>query len=357
MTKNVNNNEMHKLKIVVLLIIFIGVFGCSYNETLYSNLTKSNKSLKFDYDSEIIAKKKNVLIAIDNIEFKKSAMIDSTYIVEQSLPKLYFDWEEYECFVGEDLVNEDIPSFIHDNLTAMINRSAIFLTDYPDSINNSNMKKYMLDITIDTLEVNGKFLFMGEQTHVAYPAVAQCQLTMNLTNNMNLMYTKNIVQKSYTNEKQKKKNQNFKRFNSSDLQEQYATDMVLALSTAIKNSLSEIIHNVNNYLQQNEKDLRTIKEISVLDIRQKQYDQEIKRLPIGFLTFKINENNTINGKLISVDQNNFYVVNDKTLYIIKRKSIISTTDRNLNIVTKDELSKIGFHKINYNKYVKFEEIE
>ncbi len=355
--KIVKISEMLKFKIIVLLIIFIGVFGCSYNETLYSNLTKYNKSLEFEYDSEIITEKKNVLISINNIEFSKSTMIDSTNIVKQSLPIIYYDWEKYSCFIDEDLINEDIPSFVHDNLIEMINRSAIFLMDHPDSNNNFNMKKYQLDIIIDELNVNGEFIFMGEQTHIAYPAVAECQLTMILTNNENLVYTKKVIQKGFTKEKQKRKNQNFTRFNSSDLQEQYATDMVKALSTALKNSISEIIHNINVYLQQNEKDLITIKEISVQDVQQKQYEQVIKTLPISFLTFNINESNTINGKLISVDQNNFYVENEKTLYTIKRKSIISITDRNLKIVTEDELSQIGFHRINYNKYLEFKEIE
>jgi len=350
-------NELFKFQNIVLIIIISGVFGCSYNETLYSNLTKYKNTLEFEYDSEIITEKKNVLISVNNIEFSKSAMIDSTYIVEQSLPIIYYDWEKYNCFIGEDLIIEEIPTFVHNNLLEMINRSAIFLTDYPDSNTNFNMNKYQLDITINELKVNGEFIFMGEQTHIAYPAVAECQLTMTLTNNGNLVYTKRVIQKGFTKEKKKGKNQNFKRFSSSDLQEEYATNMVTALSTAIKNAISEIIHNINVYIQQNENDLITIKEISVQNIRQKQYEKKISKLPSGFLIFSINENTVINGKLVNIDQNNFYVENEKTLYTIKRKSIISITDRNLIIVTEDDLLKNEFHRINYNKYSEFKEIE
>lgn len=355
--KILNFNELFQFQNIVLMVIISGIFGCSYNETLYSNLTKYKNSLEFEYDSEIITEKKNVLISVNNVEFKKSAMIDSTYIVEQSLPIIYYDWEKYNCFIGKDLIIEDVPSFVHNNLLEMIKRSAIFLTDYPDSNINFNMNEYQLDITINELNVNGEFVFMGEQRHVAYPAVAECQLTMNLTHNGSLVYTREVVQKGFTEEIQKRKYHNLKRFNSSDLQEQYATNMVKALSTAIKNSISEVIHNINIYLQQNESDLITIKEISVQDIQQKLYEQKIKQFPSDFLIFNINESTTINGKLVSFDQNNFYVENEKTLYTIKRKSIISITDKNLKIVTENKLTQKDFQRINYNKYSEFKEIE
>ena len=311
------------------------------------------------HDSEIIVKKKNVIVKIDSIDYNISTMRDTTDIERMDLGLFakIMGTKAFNCSIGESDILDVIPDFIYKSLIDESHLSAIFLLNNSQEMLGNINKKYDLEISVDSLAVNGRYLFLDENNNIAYPAIAKCQFTMILRKNDEIVYSQQIVQKAYTKEKAKRRYTNFVRLNSSNLQEQYATDMVKALSTAIKNSISEVIHNINVFIQQNENDLITIKEISVQDIRQKQYEHKIIKIPSGFLIFNINENNIINGKLVNFDQNNFYVENEKTLYTIKRKNIISITDRNLNIIAEDDLLQNNFPRINYNKYLEFKEIE
>ncbi|MCF7918518.1 MAG: hypothetical protein K9N06_01215 [Candidatus Cloacimonetes bacterium] len=343
-----------------LIIIAIAISGCSYNEALYANLTRNKNSLEFVHDSEIVVGKKNVTVNIDTIYFSSTAMRERAYVEEEKSDPLstFLLIKEYKCGIGRNDIQDNIPDFIYQSFVEETHRSGIFLLNAPLSGTEDFAQTYDLEITVDKLKVDGEFVFSGsEKNQEAHPALATCQMTLVLKKDNEIVYTKKITEWERTKYITNQEVIFGSVFLLPDIRGQYASDMAEALSNVINKTIRGVVHEVNAYLEQNEQELITIQEISVEEIEHIQLATKIKKLPSSYLNFNIAGGKTVSGMLLSADKRFYYVEDERVLYTIKKKSVTSITDNDLQELKEEDLASIKFQRINYNKYSKLEDIE
>ena len=362
---------MVSIKYLLYLLVIISVFGCSINGQLASSLERYEQSLNYVYDSEIIAEKKNVAVTIDSVLIYDSAMNNSTTVKTQSgivIPLLILNiWDyKYSCSLGENVITEDLSNFFLESLKQESFRSGIFLLNPNDSTLCEIDQIYNLEIIVDSLNIKGPYSNSGSMfispygysyslSEMAGPAKAECKLQFVLKKGEKIKLTRDIYISQMTDFLRNKRN-----MSSDELQEKYAIAMVEALSTAIKNSISKTITDINNFISDNEINLVTIEEISIEELQENlnnnlltnENESKRKLLP-GFLSFHINDGRIIEGKLRKVKKKEICVEDGRTLITIKRKKLEIIKNSNQEDVTEKELSRKDFGRINYNYYKEY----
>ena len=365
---------MFKTKYLLYLLIIISVFGCSINSQLTSNLSRYEQSLNYVYDSDIITEKKNVAVIVDSVLMYDSAMINSTTVTKQSgivIPLLILNfWNyKYSCDLGENVITEDLSNFFLESIKQESFRSGIFLLNPNDSTLCKIDQIYNLDVIVDSLNIEGPYTYGGHTLVTPYgysyslsefagPAKAECKLQFILKKGKKVQLTKDIYISQMTDFLRNKRSTS-----STELQEKYAIAMIEALSTAIKNSISKMITDINNFINNNEINLVTIEEISIKELQEKEnielsaneIESKRKLLP-GFFNFHIDDGRIIEGRLRKVKKNEICVEDGRTLITIKRKKLEMIKNSNQEDVTEKELLRKDFSRINYNYYLEYIEI-
>ena len=316
--------------------------------------------MEYVHDSEIIVNKKNVSVNIASINSNPTAMRDASQVTEIKVGGLsaILGTEKYKVSIGKGEILEDIPQLMLKSLAEESHRSGIFLLN---------------SITLDKLAVDGKFTFFDKRMNagssssplsngnknrqIAYPALSQCQLTMVLKKDDEIVLSQNINQSFCTERVTNQKHFSSTLYFPPDIYEQYADNMAQALSRVINTSIRETVHHINTYLMQNEDDLVTIKEISIDELVTAQLAAKVRKYPSSYLNFNIIGGEMISGILANADKENYYVTDMRTLITIKKTSVMSITDNKLNVLSDDDLTSENFQRINYNNFSEFREIE
>jgi len=164
----------------IILLFIILLTSCAYQKQFVTNYKKGTDSLTYESDSQQINIKGDFFVRINNIEFLKDAILDSTVITKNKLPFFYFDYKEFSCQLGKDMIKTDIKQFIEESLHKESLYSGIYQTISQANEFDKNTNVYELDLEIEKLTSVGTFTFAGEQNHTAYPAEATCIINMQL---------------------------------------------------------------------------------------------------------------------------------------------------------------------------------
>ncbi|MDD3051979.1 MAG: hypothetical protein PHR06_12665 [Candidatus Cloacimonetes bacterium] len=135
--------------------------------------------------------------------------------------------------------------------------------------------------------------------------------------------------------------------------------MIEALSTSIKNSITEIVSNINSLINDTENASKTIVNWNENKTTEEinSIDEDVELIPEGFLKFTIDDGKIVFGSICQNKKKDIYVKDDRTLYIIRKKKLKSIENRNQENITEQELTRSGYSRINYNYYKNIVEIK
>jgi len=365
---------MSVIRILSSFLILTCLVSCSVSKKLASNLNQKRHSLAYVFDSDFRKEKTNIAVKVDSVAYKPSTMPDLTEVTKKKgvfLPLLLLNvWDyQYSCNLGENVIEENLPDFFYDSLIMEAYRSGNFLVNPQDSIPTEKDTPYELEISIDSLAVQGPYTYTGftfihpfgyvySFAEIAGPATAVCKIEARLLKNGEIKLIENIRReeisvflsnKAYTVSK--------------ELQMKYSVAMTEALSLSIKNSLSELVDRINIYMLDNEEEASSTliladnsEEKTIENILVKEKEVEIK-IPDDYLIFTLTDGRQIKGILKQVKKKNIYVEDGKTLYTINKKLLSSINDVNQENITESQLARKDFGKIDYNYYLTFIEIK
>ncbi|MEQ8365043.1 MAG: hypothetical protein RH948_19370 [Cyclobacteriaceae bacterium] len=239
-------------KLLSTALIAISLSSCVGTKTLYKGLTKEQSTIEYLYDSEVNSSEKTdtIRIAIPTIsddKFTKSG--DLTKTKASAVPLIiYTGWKnEHEYFIGDNMIEEDIPSFIQKSIIEETNRSTLLMAD---STSNSDM---VLEINVETIGAHGPyrsqgyFLFLmffysysfGES---AGPGTASSELSYVLKSNDEVLLTGNATNQVETEPLVN----NFK--NTNELRKFFSSNLAEGISRTLKANVEQITDEVENYI-------------------------------------------------------------------------------------------------------------
>ena len=111
-TNKSQKEKSNSIRILAMLSFLILLMSCASENRFTANYKNGASQLIYKTNNDQILTKKNIDIKINNIVIKKNAILDSTIISRNKLPWFYFDWKEFSCKLGRDLITTDIEKFI-----------------------------------------------------------------------------------------------------------------------------------------------------------------------------------------------------------------------------------------------------
>jgi len=262
-------NEMNKvqikyklLKISIFFIFITVLISCSYNKQLEENFKHQSfidsPGLR---DDELYHKiyelrgQKKIYVNLNHVILNDNSLLEKTIIQKNKLPFYYLGYQVFNCNIGREFISYDLFEYIPGSFYIQAEQSGVFHTKRYKCFGGSkerNLKNfktiYDLEIIIDSLRVEGTFLFAGEQHHTAYPARAVCDMTINLKKDGDIILNKTIKHLDFTQKETKTKITNVRRLNSSELQANYAKSMYYVLMNTIYYSIDNAVESINEYI-------------------------------------------------------------------------------------------------------------
>ena len=144
-------------KNLTLLVFLVSILSsCVGTKTLYNGLTKEGSTLEYLYDSQINSSGKTDTISIlppqiTDPKFLKSGNLEK--VKASAVPLIiYTGWSsEHKYSIGQNVINEDVSSFVKESLINEFNRSTSFYSD------SASISELQLEIEIDSLGANGSY--------------------------------------------------------------------------------------------------------------------------------------------------------------------------------------------------------
>lgn len=234
------------------VVIIACLSSCVGTKTLYKGLTKEQSTLEYLYDthSNSSAKVDTIKIAnpiISDKRFTKSGELTKTKA--SAIPLIiYTGWKnEHEYSVGENVIKEDLSSFIKESVINETNRSTVL---FADSTTDSHL---VLEITVDSIRAHGPyrsdgyvlfllFAYSYSVSESAGPGTAYSKLSYVLKSNEEILltgYSSNQVEtEPLVN--------NFKSTN--ELRKFFSANLTEGISRTLKANIEEITREVENYI-------------------------------------------------------------------------------------------------------------
>jgi len=243
-------------KLVGLILVTICLSSCVGTKSLYKGLTKKPSTINYLYDTELSTAKKT-----DTISVLEPIISDETFTKSGNLRKtqssaipliIYTGWKnEHEYFIGEHMVEEDLPNFIQKSIIEETNRST---TLFADSSASSDL---VLEITVDSIGAHGPYRSDGFFVYllIAYayssnesagPGIAYSKLNYVLKNNEDIVLSGNSSNQFETEPLL----DHFK--NPKELRSFFNANLAEGISRTLKANIEQISKEVEHYIATNE---------------------------------------------------------------------------------------------------------
>lgn len=242
-------------KLFGALVIITCLSSCVGTKPLYKGLTNGQSTLGYLYDTPSNFSEKFDTIKITNPiisdkKFTKSGDLIKTKA--SAIPLiLYTGWKnEHEYSIGENVIKEDLSSFIKESVINETNRSTVL---FADSTTDSHL---VLEITVDSIRAHGPYRSGGyvlflllaytySASESAGPGTAYSKLSYVLKSNEEILltgYSSNQVETEPLLN-------NFK--NTDELRRFFSANLTEGISRTLKTNIEGITQEVENYLTNN----------------------------------------------------------------------------------------------------------
>jgi hypothetical protein len=226
--------------------------SCSSTKELENSLKNYPSSIKYLHDSKIDSCDKSMVIALTFDDSKMDDRMSVTKKKQLILPFLFINYTQVKMNVklGRNLIDENYTDFFRTSFQTESYRNSCF------TINNRNISdtSFILDITIDTVEVNAQYIksstlifaliaYYFSMDEYGFPAQSNLKLTAKLSKGDSV-----LSEKQYTIQT----NKPFLNSNHTTIEKlraSFVANMVESLSESSKKCIENIIQDVNNDLQ------------------------------------------------------------------------------------------------------------
>ncbi|WP_372772504.1 hypothetical protein [Mangrovibacterium sp.] len=208
-------------------------------------------SMAYIMDSKISDLPKNIAVTVDDVSFNVVAMSDTTTVKREKgwfLPLVLVTvWNsKNNCTQGKSMIEEDIPSFFKGSLRQEISRSGDFKVD------TLNISDYSVELSIDELKTEGPYVSSGFFYFALYaygysysdragPAHSTLKVSYKLKKGDQLIHSNTFTSEKITEQINRK----YTSINM--LQQDYAISMVEATSYNFKNTIQQIVNDLNTF--------------------------------------------------------------------------------------------------------------
>jgi hypothetical protein len=213
-------------------------------------------SLAYIMDSKISNLKDSISISVDTILFNPGIISDSTTIKKEKgwfLPLVFvYVWNsQNKCSQGKSMIEEDIPSFLKTSLESEISRSGNF------NIDTKRKSDYSIELSIDEIKTEGPYVSSGFFYFALYaygysysdragPAISKLRVSYKLKNRDQIVHSNSFSSEKITEQINKRYT------NTNILQQDYAVSMVEATSYNFKNTIEQIVNDLNTYFNKHD---------------------------------------------------------------------------------------------------------
>lgn len=234
-----------------LIIGLTLIVSCTSTKQIQKNMNSKGYSLAYIMDSKISDLKDSISISVDTVLFIPGIISDSTTIKKEKgwfLPLVFvYVWNsQNKCSQGKSMIEEDIPSFLKTSLESEISRSGNF------NIDTKRKSDYSIELSIDEIKTEGPYVSSGFFYFALYaygysysdragPAISKLRVSYKLKRGDQIVHSNSFSSEKITEQINKRYT------NTNILQQDYAVSMVEATSYNFKNTIEQIVNDLNTY--------------------------------------------------------------------------------------------------------------
>lgn len=243
------------INISISVLILSSLVSCKSTKSIQKTMNANSYSMAYLMDSKVSDFKSDKALQIDNIHFNPNLINDTTKVIREKgwfIPLVFvYIWDsQNKCIKGKSMIQEEIPNFLEESLTAEVERSGTFNIDSLDD------SEYQIELSIDEIKTEGPYKSSGffyfalyvygySYSDQAGPAISNLTISYKLKKKNKIIHSNSFSSERMTEPIIKRYN------NTKLLQQDYAISMVEATSFNFKDVIKKIVFDINTFFENN----------------------------------------------------------------------------------------------------------